>query len=81
MFSPRMFSLTLCAALVVAGGAGVSYGQAAPALTLEEAHELARVGFEAGRFSPLDVLDAEAAFASAQARRDADGQFAHTCSR
>jgi cobalt-zinc-cadmium efflux system outer membrane protein len=40
-----------------------------------EALDLARSGFEAGRFTLLDVLDAEAAFASAQsslidARRD-----------
>lgn len=40
-----------------------------------EALQLARAGFEAGRFTLLDVLDAEAAFASAQsalidARRD-----------
>jgi cobalt-zinc-cadmium efflux system outer membrane protein len=31
-----------------------------------QALELARSGFEAGRFSLLDVLDAEAAYASAQ---------------
>jgi len=35
--------------------------------TAQEALDLARAGFEAGRFSLLDVLDAEAAFASAQA--------------
>ena len=40
-----------------------------------EALELARAGFEAGRFTLLDVLDAEEPFASAQsalidARRD-----------
>lgn len=35
--------------------------------TAQEALNLARTGFEAGRFSLLDVLDAEDAFASAQA--------------
>ena len=33
----------------------------------QQALDLARAGFDAGRFSLLDVLDAEAAFASAQA--------------
>ena len=35
--------------------------------TAQQALDLARTGFEAGRFSLLDVLDAEDAFASAQA--------------
>lgn len=62
MFSPRMLARTLCVALLVTGGAGASFGQAAPALTLEEA--LARA-----EASAPALIQARAAVDAAAGRR------------
>lgn len=61
--------------LLRAAQARVTTLEASAVPAANEALQLARAGFEAGRFTLLDVLDAEAAFASAQsalidARRD-----------
>lgn len=61
--------------LLRAAKARVATLEASAVPAANEALQLARAGFEAGRFTLLDVLDAEAAFASAQsalidARRD-----------
>ena len=61
--------------LLRAAQARVTTLEASAVTAANEALQLARAGFEAGRFTLLDVLDAEAAFASAQsalidARRD-----------
>lgn len=54
-------------AALTASGARLAALQSTAVPQAQEALRLARLGYEAGKFSLLDVLDAEAAFADAQA--------------